>query len=251
MTSPRTTPDPLAPHVDRTWLDAFVVELRLRDVPGTRIGDALAEVDAHCADSGEQAAEAFGDPVAYARSLDLPAAPGAAGEVRRVVAGVATQVAGLLLLPATAAAVARGNEVAITGGTLLASVLAVAVVSGLALAPGGALRLVLGRPVVTWACLTAITVAVALPALLWRSTSLHLAPGAVAVVGLVALAAGTVIGWRALGADDPVRAPDPAGPPTGARAARARTSLTATTTPMLLVPAATALLTAASWLAAR
>jgi uncharacterized membrane protein len=251
MTSPRTTPDPLAPHVDRAWLDAFVVELRLRDVPGARIGDALAEVDAHCVDSGEEAAAAFGDPVAYARSLDLPPVAGAAGEVRRVVAAVAIQLAGLLLLPATAAAVARGAEVAIAGGTLLASVLAIAAVSGLAVAPSGALRVVLGRPVVAWAGLTAITAAVALPAVLWRSASVHLGPGVVAVVALAALATGTVIGWRALGAEDPVRAPDPAGSPTGARATRARTARAVTTAPLLLVPAATALLTAASWLAAR
>jgi hypothetical protein len=51
---------------DDAWRDAFVLELRLRGVPGTVIGEALAEVDAHCADSGQTPAEAFGDPVRYA-----------------------------------------------------------------------------------------------------------------------------------------------------------------------------------------
>ncbi len=48
------------------WRDRFVLELRTRKVTGSRIGDALAEVDAHCADSGEEPEQAFGDPVDYA-----------------------------------------------------------------------------------------------------------------------------------------------------------------------------------------
>jgi hypothetical protein len=48
------------------WRDDFVIALRLRSVSGRRIGDALAQVDTHCTDSGEAPEEAFGDPVAYA-----------------------------------------------------------------------------------------------------------------------------------------------------------------------------------------
>lgn len=51
------------------WRDAFAVQLRLRNVPGARIGEALAEVDTHCADAGQSPQEAFGDPQAYAESL--------------------------------------------------------------------------------------------------------------------------------------------------------------------------------------
>ena len=29
------------------WREAFILELRLLDVPGARIGDAMAEVEAH------------------------------------------------------------------------------------------------------------------------------------------------------------------------------------------------------------
>lgn len=53
---------------DDAWREAFVLELRLREVPGSVIGEALAEVDAHCADSGQTPLEAFGDPVRYAAS---------------------------------------------------------------------------------------------------------------------------------------------------------------------------------------
>lgn len=52
--------------VDDAWREAFVLELRMREVAGTVIGEALAEVEAHCADSGQTPQEAFGDPVRYA-----------------------------------------------------------------------------------------------------------------------------------------------------------------------------------------
>jgi len=57
------------------WREAFVLELRGLDVPGTRIGDALAEVDVHCAETGQHPAAAFGDPATYAADLadSLPA----------------------------------------------------------------------------------------------------------------------------------------------------------------------------------
>ncbi len=59
------------------WRDAFVVQLRLRDVPGAAIGDALAQVDAHCAESGQSPLLAFGDPADYADALvpSLPRGP--------------------------------------------------------------------------------------------------------------------------------------------------------------------------------
>lgn len=51
------------------WLDELVVQLRLRDVKGTAIGNAVASVESHLAESGETAQEAFGDPTDYARSF--------------------------------------------------------------------------------------------------------------------------------------------------------------------------------------
>jgi hypothetical protein len=57
---------------DRQWIEEFVVELRLRDVPGDAIGDAVATVREFLGDSGQSAIEAFGTPRAYAASLDLP-----------------------------------------------------------------------------------------------------------------------------------------------------------------------------------
>jgi len=53
-------------HLLDPWRDNFVIALKLRNISGRQIGDALAQVDAHCTDSGEVPGEAFGDPVAYA-----------------------------------------------------------------------------------------------------------------------------------------------------------------------------------------
>lgn len=59
------------PSLDRSWADAAMHELIARGASSAAIGDALATADAHCADSGESAGEAFGDPRAYAASVPL------------------------------------------------------------------------------------------------------------------------------------------------------------------------------------
>ena len=56
----------------RRWFGDFVVELRLLDVPGDAIGDAVASAQEFLADAGGTPAEVFGDPRSYAASLDLP-----------------------------------------------------------------------------------------------------------------------------------------------------------------------------------
>lgn len=54
-------------RLHRRWCDDFVLELRLRDVPGARIGDHLAEVESHCIETGTGPEEAFGDAREYAQ----------------------------------------------------------------------------------------------------------------------------------------------------------------------------------------
>lgn len=55
---------------DQTTLDSYrerlLLALRLRDVPGDRIGEVLAEVEAHVAETGEDPVDAFGPPRRYA-----------------------------------------------------------------------------------------------------------------------------------------------------------------------------------------
>lgn len=58
------------------WLQDLTFLLRLRGVDGRKIGDTLAQVEAHCDDAGQEPLEAFGEPAGYAASLRFaPAAP--------------------------------------------------------------------------------------------------------------------------------------------------------------------------------
>ncbi|MGY1837325.1 hypothetical protein ACI79P_19730 [Blastococcus sp. SYSU DS0510] len=41
---------------EQAWCDDLLLRLRLRDVPGTRIGEVLAEVQSHVAETGEHRA---------------------------------------------------------------------------------------------------------------------------------------------------------------------------------------------------
>lgn len=58
-----------------SYLRRLVTGLRAHDVPGHRIAQAVAEVESHVADTGEDPIDAFGEPEAYAaalsRSLDV------------------------------------------------------------------------------------------------------------------------------------------------------------------------------------
>lgn len=56
-------------EVDRTlavYLDNLTIQLRLLEIPGERIGQVLAEVETHVADTGLDPADAFGEPGEYA-----------------------------------------------------------------------------------------------------------------------------------------------------------------------------------------
>jgi len=53
----------------RRYCDDLLLALRMKDVPGNRIGAVLTEVRAHLADSGEGPHEAFGSPEEYAQAL--------------------------------------------------------------------------------------------------------------------------------------------------------------------------------------
>lgn len=51
------------------YRDELLLALRLRDVPGPRIAEVLAEVDSHIAESGEDPTGAFGPPREYANEV--------------------------------------------------------------------------------------------------------------------------------------------------------------------------------------
>lgn len=59
---------------DKRYLSDLTVALRLRRIPGVRIGEIIAEIETHLTESGQSAREAFGAPKEYARQFQPTAA---------------------------------------------------------------------------------------------------------------------------------------------------------------------------------
>ena len=106
------------PHIESAWSESFLLELRLRGVAGNQIGAALAEVEAHCAESGETAYAAFGDPTTYATELALPPSVGRTGSLRAELLSAGLGLAGMLLTLAAVGAWRSGTGVEVTGGSV-------------------------------------------------------------------------------------------------------------------------------------
>jgi hypothetical protein len=116
----------LAPHVDEAWAESFVVELRLLGVEGALIGGALSEVESHCTESEQSAQLAFGPPVGYARSLELPVADDQSPRaVLRSVAPIVAQVMAMLTLSWSFEHWLRNQPLEVTPGHLVIAPVAV------------------------------------------------------------------------------------------------------------------------------
>lgn len=202
--------DTHTPHVEPGWAEAFLLELRLRRVDGRRIGAALAEVEAHCAESGETAREAFGDPSAYAVEL-APAMPDEPWGWRRELAASALGLGGMLTTLAAVGAWQAGTRIELTTGTVAVLLL---VLLGTALVARYADRLL--RAVVRrwWVAVLGAMAPVALfvgVLLLGRQTLVTLPVVPTLGAGLLLLAANTVVALRTPDMDDPVIGPEAAG----------------------------------------
>ncbi len=51
------------------YRQSLILALRLKDVPGDRIGEIVAQVESHVADTGEDPTDAFGTPKHYASAV--------------------------------------------------------------------------------------------------------------------------------------------------------------------------------------
>ena len=115
--------DTLAPSVDVTWRDAFVLELRLQGASGPAIADALVEVEAHCAESGQSAIDAFGPAVDYAKALELPdESRWTAPQLIRTWVGLLLIVGGFSFAAWGGVALAQGEAADVTVGALVSGV---------------------------------------------------------------------------------------------------------------------------------
>jgi hypothetical protein len=82
------------------YLDNLLLQLRLREVPGDRIGQILAEVQTHVADTGLDPVDAFGEPGEYAATYaaaagSAPARRGFRGWIRTLGVAVVGAFAGV------------------------------------------------------------------------------------------------------------------------------------------------------------
>lgn len=119
-----------ATRTNDTWIDDFTLALRLRAVRGDAIGDAVAVVREHLADSGETATEAFGDPRSYAAQLELPTV--AAVRVwDPAVMGTAVSLLALLAFVPAVQSVFAGTAAGLSLPQLLLFLVPVAAVVGL------------------------------------------------------------------------------------------------------------------------
>jgi hypothetical protein len=177
-------------HVMDPWRDSLLTELRLRQIPGDRIGEALAEVDTYCADSGQTPAEAFGDPITYAESLvsTYAAAPmGAWERVWRPTALAFATLAGVFCFLNGIDALAHGDRGVLTAGELLAVALGTAMFPAVISA---VLNPALFRRFWAWAgVVIAAHTAMAAPVVLWRTPVMHASEWVLLTVGLFLLAA--------------------------------------------------------------
>ncbi|MBI9113652.1 hypothetical protein [Sanguibacter suaedae] len=213
----------LAPHVEETWAEAFIIELRLLDVSGEHIGEALSEVESHCAESGQPAADAFGEPVAYARSLDLPAAPGSgtAGIFRAAIPSV-VQVIGMLVLVWAFSDWRRFGAMELTVGQVVSLAVVLACIGGFVAFADAVLRFLLHGTfrsnllfVVLFGALAALTF---LPLLLLDGVIATIPAVPVMVVAGLVLLGGVGLelsSWHSDDVTDPVSSPlHPAEAPT-------------------------------------
>lgn len=113
-------------QTDESWIDEFILALRLRDVRG----DAVAVVRGHIADSGQNADAAFGDPGFYAKQLDLPRQPNLRPGTPGVM-GVAVSLMGLLVFSQAIPALFAGTPMEVSLPQLLLFAIPCAVVLAL------------------------------------------------------------------------------------------------------------------------
>lgn len=202
-----------APHLDATWADAFIIELRLRGASGAAIGAALLEVEFHMAEHGGQVAEVFGKPATYAASLKLPdTQQWTTSEVTRMCVKGSLGVLGIWLLltgvdPLRIGGAASLQHVAM--GTVVLANIALAV----ALTTWGTaiLRLLLDHSLVGIALMVAVFATVVVLAVLVPGPVVLVPPPVALGGGLIAIAAlaAIVVSERRRGTapEDPISFP--------------------------------------------
>jgi hypothetical protein len=233
-------PGAIAPSVDKAWRDDFIVELRLLSVPGTSIGDALMTVEAHVAESGESAQDAFGDARAYAREI----APSAgAGRIRGItgwtVVGTVAGLVGMLAAVRALTGWLEGGPIVLTVGDGVVLLLLLVLVAAVLRWATPVLRFVVEhRRAVALLAPVALVGGFVGVLLLLRQTWTEMGVLPVAVTAVVLLALSVVAAW----VDTPADGDEIVTPEQGPRP-RAGARLSAA----LILPVMTVLLLVLTW----
>lgn len=207
------------PHIDHKWREDFVLEQRLADRTGAQIGDALATVDTHCAESGESAAEAFGDPAAYSRSLVGDRAGEPVRISSRTIGGIGCGLLGLLVVPRAFAAWVEGATFSASAGDLVAWVIVAALAAIVFVWPTPVLAWLVRRRSTAFATPFVVLILLLIPQLLLRDTVLEATWVAPLVIGVVLLTLSVVLTWPDLSVTDPVVDPRTVGAGSSGRTA--------------------------------
>jgi hypothetical protein len=111
------------------WLEGLTIELRLLDVNGTRIGDAVATAREFLADSGALAEESFGSARRYAAELSLPATADAAKGVWGAALRSGVGLLGLMALIETVVPLRHQTDVTFGLGVVLITIAVLAIIA--------------------------------------------------------------------------------------------------------------------------
>ena len=172
------------------WRDGFLTQARLLEVPGPAIGEALAEVETHCADSGQSPGEAFGSPDRYARDLARGLRiRSPAGRRLRSLLLAAAALAGIFLLLAGAGGLPHDHPAEISVGDLISVVLGAAAV--VAIVDLGLATRARGSQALVMAACTGGFVAAIAPRLLWTQRVAEVPVPAALAAGLALV----LVGW--------------------------------------------------------
>lgn len=185
------------------WLRELVLELRLLDVGGREIGDAVASAREFLADSGAGARETFGSARSYAAELGLTPGP-AAGITRGLLASLAGLLGFFIFIFSVGPAV-RGTALQLGAAELALASLALILA---ALAPrylGPVLRMKTWQLLVIVALLTGSQLGLALA--FDHVVLLELPALPVAVMGAAVLLASALWSQFRSQAEDPVTDP--------------------------------------------
>ncbi|MCH1882034.1 hypothetical protein [Agrococcus sp. ARC_14] len=235
----------LAPSVDQTWVERFVLEQRLLGVSGRRIGDSLALVESHVAESGESALAAFGEPQSYAKDDAPDHLERSSDRIDRGwTLGIVLGLAGMLSSTFGAQAAFSGAAtLQVTAGLLVVLAIVSAALALVLLAPLALARVLTNPPMRGWVGWMLLLAAMVGALVLLRQPVGELGVLAALSVGAGLLVVGFALQLRAyLGGrvqDDPILGP-------GEHSTGSRSGLAA----VLILPVATIVMIGFSWLLA-